>query len=122
MAVRSLVVVWFATCAFGLPAYVNNDCGKRVLAPSPDTSGCAGAYRHGREIRDRRLVRRTRQAREQIARQVVTAAYHHPLFEVLPSVDDDSAIDSPCPFADKQSFTCAFAEIAALYTVQLRES
>ena len=31
MAVLGLVVVWSATCAFGLSATVNTDCGKRVL-------------------------------------------------------------------------------------------
>jgi hypothetical protein len=46
MAARSLVVVWSAICAFGHSAYVNIDCGTRVLAPSPDTSRCAEAHGH----------------------------------------------------------------------------
>jgi hypothetical protein len=31
MVVLGLVVVWSATCAFGLSAYVNSDCGTRGL-------------------------------------------------------------------------------------------
>src|SRR5271165_1314773 len=54
MAVLGLVVVWSATCAFGLSATVNTDCGKRVLSLSPDTSRCAGAHGHDRMHRDRR--------------------------------------------------------------------
>lgn len=33
---------------FRASALVNTDCGKRVLAPSPDTSRCAGAHGHDR--------------------------------------------------------------------------
>src|SRR5713226_3116239 len=33
---------------FRASALVNTDYGKRVLAPSPDTSGCAGAHGHDR--------------------------------------------------------------------------
>src|SRR5271165_3280718 len=54
MAVLGLVVVWSATCAFGLSATVNTDCGKRVLSLSADTSRCAGAHGHDRMNRDRR--------------------------------------------------------------------
>ena len=49
MVLRNPVVVWCATSAFGLPAYVNIDHGRRASLPSPDTSRCAGAHGHGRE-------------------------------------------------------------------------